>query len=382
MKRLSELDFKLQEIGKLYIPNPSGEPNLVILFPVTRTGKIARECWNNVLKTIKSSHVHALVVIDKTGTGEAGEYFTFHGKEMHSSLYILARDRLEPIFDSQKYIELDEMLWIQQIHDDDSWEGSLGLPSEAEDTDLFLVNFYLRSSESWMEVTEKNAPPARVIFSAIPALIWNRFSGFMFEQGGHVAGSVDATISTVTLLSCELKQLPNFKYFYSSHHWSRRSYAEGHLRSLSFSDGWGGLASADIAILNRNLDNLSALNFFQALLPHQRLTESRKVLMAALQPTLHRRVYMCISYLIVSYLWVPTLVLALRLGVKSVAPCNTHFQDFKRLNYLIRMSWRARTPQQLVKFIEDNLDSQGITRLTERFDFWKQQISELDLIKN
>jgi hypothetical protein len=46
------------------------------------------------------------------------------------------------------------------------------------------------------------------------------------------------------------------------------------------------------------------------------------------------------------------------------------------------MSWRARTPQQLVKFIEDNLDSQGITRLTERFDFWKQQISELDLIKN
>jgi hypothetical protein len=92
----------VQENSFLKIPNPSGLPNLVILFPVTRVGLNAEKRWRALISTINASQVIALIVIDKTSKGEAKEYFNARAGDLNTRLYIIEREPQEPIFDSQK----------------------------------------------------------------------------------------------------------------------------------------------------------------------------------------------------------------------------------------------------------------------------------------
>ena len=369
-----------QEGSFLKIPNPSGQPNLVILFPVTRVGSEAEKRWCALISTIKTSQVSALLVIDKTGNGEAKEYFNARAGELNTRLYIIERDPLEPIFDSQKYVLLDEMLWIQQLHDDDTWDGVLCVPSDAEKADLFLVQFHMDASHSFTQINDEKAPPARVIFSAIPAHVWNRFSAFMCAQGGHVAGSMDSTLSTVALIICNLKTLPNFNYFYSTHHWSRRSEADSHLKSLTFIDGWNELSSTEIAIVNRLYDNLSALNFFSDLIPHRKIVEVQDLLLSSHHPRLLRRLQIKFSFASANYFLVPLIKVMTWMGIRSLSPVKRYFEESTKRNRLLIKSVEADSLPKILDFIETNLSGQVMPKLAARFNFWHREISALEKI--
>ena len=373
-------EVNMQESSFLKIPNPSGLPNLVILFPVTRVGLEAKKRWRALISTINASQVSALVVIDKTGRGEAKEYFNAHARELKTRLYIIERDSLEPIFDSQKYVLLDEMLWIQQLHDDDTWNGFLGLPSSADKTDLFLVQFHTGADFSFIQIDDEKAPPARVIFSAIPAHIWNRFSAFICAQGGHAAGSMDSTLSTVALIICNLKPLPNFNYLYSSRHWSRRSEADSHLKSLSFTDGWLDLSSVEIAILNRLYDNLSALNFFSDLIPLRMTIEAQNLLLSSYQPKLPKKLQVTFSFAIANYFLGPLFRVTSWIGIGSLSSTGRHYEESAKLNRLLIKSMKADSLPKILDFIENNLSGEAMPKLAARFDFWHQEISALNKI--
>ena len=367
----------VQENSFLKIPNPSGLPNLVILFPVTRVGLNAEKRWRALISTINASQVIALIVIDKTSKGEAKEYFNARARDLNTRLYIIERDPLEPIFDSQKYVLLDEMLWIQQLHDDDTWEGFLCLPSSADKSDLFLVQFHMGTASSFTQINDEKSPPARVIFSAIPAHIWNRFSAFICAQGGHVAGSMDSTLSTVALIICNLKSLPNYNYFYSSHHWSRRSEADSHLKNLSFTDGWGELSSPEVAILNRLYDNLSALNFFSDLIPNRKIIEAQNLLLSSYQPGFPKRLQFIFSFALANYLFVPLFKAINWMGIRSLSSTVLHYEESAKRNRLLIKTVKADSLPKILDFINTNLSGQAMPKLAARFDFWHQEISAL-----
>ena len=367
----------VQENSFLKIPNPSGLPNLVILFPVTRLGLNAEKRWRALISTINASQVSALIVIDKTSKGEAKEYFNARARDLNTRLYIIERDPQEPIFDSQKYVLLDEMLWIQQLHDDDTWDGFLCLPSSADKSDLFLVQFHMGTASSFTQIDDEKSPPARVIFSAIPAHIWNRFSAFICAQGGHVAGSMDSTLSTVALIICNLKSLPNYNYFYSSHHWSRRSEADSHLKNLSFTDGWGELSSPEVAILNRLYDNLSALNFFSDLIPNRKIIEAQNLLLSSYQPGFPKRLQFIFSFALASYLFVPLFKAINWMGIRSLSSTVRHYEESAKRNRLLIKTVQADSLPKILDFISTNLSGQAMPKLAARFDFWHQEISAL-----
>lgn len=371
------IEAAVQENLFLKIPNPSGLPNLVILFPVTRVGLNAEKRWRALISTINASQVSALIVIDKTGEGEAKAYFNARAKELDTRLYIIERDPLEPIFDSQKYVLLDEMLWIQQLHDDDTWDGFLCLPSSVEKSDLFLVQFYMGTASSFTQSNDEKAPPARVIFSAIPAHVWNRFSAFICAQGGHVAGSMDSTLSTVALIICDLKSLPNFNYFYSSHHWSRRSEANSHLKNLSLTDGWGELSSPEVAILNRLFDNLSALNFFSDLIPNRKIIEAQNVLLSSYQPGFPKRLQLMFSFALANYFLVPLFKALAWMGFRSLSSTVRHFEESAIRKRLIVKSIKADSLSKILDFIENDLSGKATPKLAARFNFWHLEISAL-----
>jgi hypothetical protein len=370
-------EVTVQENSFLKIPNPSGLPNLVILFPVTRVGLNAEKRWRALISTINASQVIALIVIDKTSKGEAKEYFNARARDLNTRLYIIERDPQEPIFDSQKYVLLDEMLWIQQLHDDDTWEGFLCLPSSADKSDLFLVQFHMGTASSFTQINDEKSPPARVIFSAIPAHIWNRFSAFICAQGGHVAGSMDSTLSTVALIICNLKSLPNYNYFYSSHHWSRRSEADSHLKNLSFTDGWGELSSPEVAILNRLYDNLSALNFFSDLIPNRKIIEAQNLLLSSYQPGFPKRLQFIFSFALANYLFVPLFKAINWMGIRSLSSTVRHYEESAKRNRLLIKTVKADSLPKILDFINTNLSGQAMPKLAARFDFWHQEISAL-----
>jgi len=367
----------VQENSFLKIPNPSGLPNLVILFPVTRVGLNAEKRWRALISTINASQVIALIVIDKTSKGEAKEYFNARTRDLNTRLYIIEREPQEPIFDSQKYVLLDEMLWIQQLHDDDTWEGFLCLPSSADKSDLFLVQFHMGTASSFTQINDEKSPPARVIFSAIPAHIWNRFSAFICAQGGHVAGSMDSTLSTVALIICNLKSLPNYNYFYSSHHWSRRSEADSHLKNLSFTDGWGELSCPEVAILNRLYDNLSALNFFSDLIPNRKIIEAQNLLLSSYQPGFPKRLQFIFSFALANYLFVPLFKAINWMGIRSLSSTVRHYEESAKRNRLLIKTVKADSLPKILDFINTNLSGQAMPKLAARFDFWHQEISAL-----
>jgi hypothetical protein len=233
------------------------------------------------------------------------------------------------------------------------------------------------TASSFTQINDEKSPPARVIFSAIPAHIWNRFSAFICAQGGHVAGSMDSTLSTVALIICNLKSLPNYNYFYSSHHWSRRSEADSHLKNLSFTDGWGELSSPEVAILNRLYDNLSALNFFSDLIPNRKIIEAQNLLLSSYQPGFPKRLQFIFSFALANYLFVPLFKAINWMGIRSLSSTVRHYEESAKRNRLLIKTVKADSLPKILDFINTNLSGQAMPKLAARFDFWHQEISAL-----
>jgi hypothetical protein len=356
--------------------------NLVLLCPVTRDGSTAMKHWEALITLINTSDIYALVVIDKTKDALAEKFFLGQKNVINSKLFILKRDPSEPIFDSQKFIQLDEMLWVQQLHDDDFWDGILGIPENALENQLFLTDFYSGSIDNWRRACEDDMPPARIVFSAVPAKVWNRFTEFIYFQGGHVAGSVDSTLSMVASYGCQSQRLSDFKYFYSDRHWAKVSEAKRHLKKISYEDGWGSLASPEIAVLNRTIDNLAALAFFQEFIDLSEIENLRLNLVHSLKPSLRKRARLTLHYFYVRYFNLPIATSFRKVGFPALDNTILELRKTLLLSRLLFSSWNIVELGHLLDFIRHEIPIQLVPKLRDRFDFWLDQIFKLENINS
>lgn len=344
----------------IYIKNFLKKPSIVIIFPVTRSGSDFKVRFESVYKTVSHSSVAALVVIDKTVDAIAKNYFMEFADGLNTDLYILLRNPEEPIFDSQQYIKLDELLWIGQLHDDDSWSGVIRLPKIVEEGDMFLTDFLLNEQGQISKPKESKMPSARIVFSWIPSQVWNRFSEFITSQGGHIAGSADYMLDAIAFKACKVRYTDEFRYEYSNYNWSNRRRSARHLLRMSLEDGWGPYASVEIAIINRTLDLLAALNFFDDLLPPGKRLEEQQLLIASFRPSVLR-----------------LFIIQLKLIFSIFEKKEMRYQRVSLYKFL-QTSWKITEISEVIAMIDYLIDTNQFPMLTKRFIFWKAQISEIE----
>ena len=251
--------------GKLHVENTSNQPQIVLIFPITRVSPENTSRWVQLLSIANDSLLSSLVIIDKTKLGEATQFFSTPNLLKNTNIFILRRPPTEPIYNSQAFITIDKGMWIIQLHDDDQWNGVLKLPKDALGLELFSTNFMLMNSKEQGHASWLNSPPSRINFTVLPSEVWNRFTKFIDSQDGHVAGSMDSTLNLVSRIFCTQRHLPDFEYTYDDRHWASRRHATKNLKALARQDGWGNFSGVDIALLNRTLDGISAINFFAPL---------------------------------------------------------------------------------------------------------------------
>lgn len=257
MSRIKIIDGLLEQ--KLIKIESEG---LVILFPITRVSEQAEKKWLQIVELCNESRIASLVVIDKTPKQEATTFFSTQQFAHNHSVYVLIRQSKEAIYDSQKYIKLAPNSWIIQLHDDDEWDGRLQLLDTTDVLTAFQIPFHVGSKAKHLTSQVYNELPARINFTLIPSLIWNRFTNFIESQSGHIAGSADATLHMIVHDTCLISNNLEFKYYYNIRHWKNDSAGKRHLTELSRQDGWKQFSSPEIAVLNRSIDNLAALSYF------------------------------------------------------------------------------------------------------------------------
>lgn len=248
-------------------------PGLVILFPITRIGERAEKKWLQIVQLCNESKIAGLVVIDKTTNNDALKFFSNQRFENNHSVWILIRPSTEAIYDSQKYVRISQNSWIIQLHDDDDWNGNLVLPGNHRNLAAFQVQFFVGSKSQHTKNKSNDKLPARVNFTLIPSLVWNRFTSFIESQSGHIAGSADATLNMVVRDVCLFSNILDFSYYYNIRHWNNDKLSKLHLTDLSRQDGWNQFSSPEIAVINRTVDNLAALSYFSNLYDKKKLTE-------------------------------------------------------------------------------------------------------------
>jgi hypothetical protein len=366
--------FQFNQDVKVPIKNFKNKPSVVVLLPITRTSSKARRNWAKILEILKYSEVSSLIILDKTINEEGTSYFSEHFKFEHINLYIVRRPPYEPIYDSQGYISLDNGLWILQLHDDDEWDGALKVPNDAQELELFSTNFYFLGGSEGKNVEWENSPPARINFTLIPSIVWNKFVEFIDCQGGHVAGSVDSTLNLVSRLICKHHHLSTFHYKYDNRHWQNRQKASKNLSKLAKQDGWLRLASVEIQLLNRNIDNLVALRFFENLIPKNKIEKATLNSLKNFQPTLKRRLLTPIRYQIFCTL---VILVDLICSTKKISCCE-RFQSLIKariaLDLLILKSWKIKNKIELLELIGEIKKSQDFPLLTTRFSFWEASL--------
>ena len=367
--------FEEGEKDSLSVRNRKSTSNVVVLLPVTRVGPKYEAKWARVIDIIERSKANALIIIDKTPNGEASVFFRKNFDLSDSDLYVARRSLNEAIHDSQGFINLDKNLWILQIHDDDEWDGIPYIPESADKLDFFEVDFYIEGKDGRRKAGADDSPPARVIFSLLPALIWNRFAEFIKQEGGHVAGSVDSTLNLVTRLSCRRSQISGFTYVYDDRHWSDRKIATKHLLKLASEDGWGRFTSVEISLVNRSIDGLAALSFFGKFIPNEEAERARAEVLGTFKPSTKKR------WLIVSRISLLSVALVLlrfvSIGgrVETLAPMLERVGRIHEVDKLLRHTWEIDSVQDVLTQIEEFHNSGEFPLLERRFSFWKEQLS-------
>jgi hypothetical protein len=367
--------FLLDDGARAHVINLNAEPSLVILLPITRTSNTARANWAKILEILETSEIKSLVVIDKTPKKEATLFFRESFKFDEIDLYILHRPSSEPIYDSQGYVTIDNGLWILQLHDDDQWTGSLALPKDAQEYDLFSTNFYFTSNSNSESINWDESPPARINFTLLPSQVWNQFANFIRFQGDHAAGSVDYTLNLVSRLICRHRSIVTLDYYYDNRHWQNRRQSSKNLRKLAIQDGWSGLASVEIQLLNRSIDNLAALSFFKELIPKDKLKEATLNLMKTFYPTLKRRILTIMRHQL--FLILESILSCLIRINNSTTLRNyqSQLESYQRLNRIIKKSWKIESKIEILQLIQEFQDSQDHPLLTKRFAFWKAMLA-------
>jgi hypothetical protein len=363
--------FRFDNFENVHVRNYSEKPSVVILLPITRTSYKSQANWSKILEILEKSEVSAIVILDKTPNAEASTYFCDFFQFEFIDLYLVRRPPSEPIYDSQGAISIGDGLWIIQLHDDDQWAGSLAIPEDAQENELFSINFYFGGEPDSNYIEWEKSPPARINFTLLPSKVWNHFTKFIGSQGGHVAGSVDSTLNVVSRLICNHRTLTTFDYYYDDRHWENRREASENLRKLALQDGWSKLASVEIQLLNRNIDNFVAIDFFESLIPRDKIESAKVEMLRIFQPTLKRRILILARHQIF-------FILGALYRTKHVVRKSTEVGDLElfvthqqKLNRVILKSWKFRSNAQILHLVEEFQEAKDFPLLNSRFSFWK-----------
>lgn len=345
---------------------------VVVLFPVTRVTSKARANWRGILKVLEDSNSPTLVVLDKTPNEEASRFFEKQHHLKSTDIYLIRRPPNEPIYDSQKFVQISNNLWIVQLHDDDDWGGVLHIPEDATELDLFTTEFFF--DDDTQSLDWEKSPPARINFTILPSKIWNRFGQYVFAQGGHVAGSMDSTLDFVSRAICNRRHISQFSYTYNNRHWKKRSQATDNLKVLAREDGWSFMACVDIQLMNRAIDGLTAIEFFNDLIPNSRIDDYRRQQFQNLSLSSKRRSLILSRYYA---------TLVLKNFYCSIGKLSTQSYFQKRLTklnqtclkyqFLLSMT-NSSNREELVQYISELRRTNLIPELESRFVFWERML--------
>jgi hypothetical protein len=356
----------------LVIKNQNSSPKIVILFPVSRVGLSYEAKWKKVIDLASNSDAGALVIIDKTPSQEAKDYFVTNSLALNFDLYVSPSNLTKSTFQSQSVVKLEDKLWIVQLHDDDMWSEKLTLPPDAKNLDAFLTRIRVSSAPNKSHQISENYPPTS-LFSLIPSPIWNRFTEYIVQQKGNAAGSLDSMLTMVVNLTCNKVTIQDFIYYYDDSHWSNRKIATRHLRNLTKIDGWEELACPEIAMINRTIDELSAISFYRGMLSSTQIQDERKRLYGTFSPPLKKRMIVLFRKQIFGKLLFFRFVTSF---LKSKY-FNEKFHELTRIHeidLILVKTWGIKNQQGLLEFIKDLKRSKRYPKLEGRFQFWVENV--------
>jgi hypothetical protein len=372
MKSVSEKNAD----NPFFLKNISDKPEIVLIFPVTRNEEKSPERWQAAIDFIQESQINYLILVDKTSGHIAGKYFLENFKSLTKDLYILPRSINESHYESLGEIQLDDNLWVMQLHDDDEWTGHLELPSKVNQDTAYYSKFVMKSGSGDLTEEVGFSTPARINFTLIPSKIWNQFSLMIKDQGFHVAASLDGTLNQMVGLTCAFSPLEHFTYFYDNHNWEGRMAPKRSLNKLARHAGWEDWTSVEIALFNRLLDNLSSLAYVRKFAKHEDLKLKYLELMGEFHPSIKRRIYATIELLSLKVLSILNLAFSAKYKhswwgreIDSRLSRAIFFHGCRNVENLSDVL-------DLIRKLENR---KGFQTLERRFSFWSSTLSSLRL---
>ena len=359
----------------LFLQNRAGDPEIVLISPITRSDENSREKWRTVLEFFGESEINTLLVIDKTESGIATDYFMNHFEFKNKQLFVLPRSIQDTLFDSVGEIVLDDNMWIFQLHDDDKWNGKITLPSTPNHETVYYSDFYLYSESRGFTKFLDFSMPNRIVFSLVPSILWNRFSKLIQDQNYHVPGSFDFTYNLMARLSCKFEYRAGFIYEWKDDNWNSTKNSNNHLIGLAKRDGWKEWSSPEIANFNRSVDSLVALTYIEDFLTKDVLSAEIIRSLTTFQPSKGKRTkYFCTTPFLKGRGMLEKGYFAL-LGKDS---SNSVQQKQVSLRKFILSTWNIRTINDLINLIIELESMNNFAVLQTRFRFWRLALNQLE----
>jgi len=370
------IDIYLKEENQsLFIPNPTGEPEIVLIFPITRNVSESPEKWKAVLDLFEKSEINTIVVIDKTEQSLATDFFTKNFKVIDKRLIVLPRSIKDTLFDTVGEITLGKKMWITQLHDDDNWAGKVALPISPDFQTVYYSDFYLHSESNGLTKFHDFSMPNRIVFSLVPSIIWNKFAELIQAQNCHVPGSFDFTFSLMAKLVCNFEYIPGFRYEWKDNNWSSGRISKSQLIGLAERDGWSSWSSPEIANFNRSVDSLVALNYLDDLVVAKTLNLEIAQLLDTFQPSTKKRIkHLSLTLLLGGGRLFRKIFSLLNKRDPLVAKSDHQLE----LHRFIIKTWNIRAVSDLISLITELQSNRDFESLQKRFEFWEVSLNDLE----
>lgn len=370
-----KVNYAKREEEPYFLHNYSNSPEIVLIFPVTRDISQNSAKWRGVINFVEASKIGTLLVIDKTETGAATDFFMNTFNMPGKQLIVFPRSIRDTLFDSVGEIILDDNMWVIQLHDDDKWNGKLELPAAPNPNSVYFSDFYLESHSNGLTKIQDFTMPNRIVFSLVPTMLWNRFSKLIQAQDYHVAGSFDFTLNLMARSACKFEYQSGFEYFWKDNNWDTKKNSIAHLVKLAENDGWEEWSSPDIAIFNRSIDSLASLNYTSDLLDSGEITNLIQQTLASLKPSKKRRLKYRILIPILSVLTKVQRIFRLitRVNVQNSGVFQTRLSLYK----FMKKTWQIETIDDVIGEVDCIQSLGGFENLQARFLFWRAALKEL-----
>ena len=169
--------------------------------------------------------------------------------------------------------------------------------------------------------------------------------------------------------------MKSFHYVYDNRHWENKRGASKNLSVLALQDGWSEFASPDIQILNRNIDYLAALIFFQDLIPNEVFAIAESKLFLNFRPSIKKRI------LVYSHSLSLILINAMLKGILSIFPLGSlvklqyRILKLMDLNQTKQRSWKIKSRSDICALGNAWLTSGRFPLINARFRFWESMFS-------